>query len=61
MTIAELIEREGGPTAFARKTGCPQRTAESWASDADSGRKPAGWLVPVLDFYCKHKSGRRSK
>jgi len=54
MEIAEIIKREGGPTAFALKTGCPQRTAESWSSNAASSRKPPKWLVPIIGYWLKH-------
>jgi hypothetical protein len=54
MTIAEIIKREGGPTAFAQKTGCPQRTAESWTSNAPSSRKPPIWFVPIFGYWLKH-------
>ena len=45
MTIAELIEREGGATAFSRKTGIPLRTSEDWKWEK---RKPPKWLLPLL-------------
>jgi hypothetical protein len=45
MTISELIEREGGSTAFSRKTGIPLRTSEDWKWGK---RKPPKWLLPLL-------------
>jgi DNA-binding transcriptional regulator YiaG len=45
MTIDKLIEREGGPTAFSRRTGIPLRTVENWKSGA---RKCADYWVRIL-------------
>lgn len=59
MTIATIIEREGGVASFSRATGIPLRTCESWNQTAKSGRKPPTWLVPILDEWLKMK--RRKK
>ena len=45
MTIAKLIEREGGPAAFSRRTGIPLRTVEDWKSGR---RKCAYYWVRIL-------------
>jgi hypothetical protein len=57
--MKKLIEQEGGPAAFSRKTKIPLRTVESWASDAESSRNPPAWLVPILNDWLKMK--RRDK
>lgn len=49
--MQKIVEREGGPKAVSLKLGCPRRTAESWASESASCRRPHGWLVKILDFY----------
>jgi hypothetical protein len=45
MTIAEIIERDGGPTAFSRRTGIPLRTVEDWKAGR---RKCADYWVQIL-------------
>lgn len=56
MTIGEIIDREGGATAFSRKTGIPLRTSEDWKAGR---RSPPAWLVPILNDWLKMK--RKSK
>lgn len=58
MTIAELIKREGGPAAFARKTRIPLRTVENWKAGKCS---PPKWLPEKLEFWLNHanKADRR--
>lgn len=45
MNIAYLIEMEGGPAAFSRRTGIPIRTVEDWKA---SRRKCADYWVRIL-------------
>ena len=56
MTIREIIEREGGPTAFAREWKIPLRTVEKWNT---GDRTPPEWLPPILTLAIREK--RRKK
>lgn len=48
MSIDKLIEREGGPAAFARETGIPLRTVENWKAGT---RQCADYWVRILDEW----------
>jgi len=50
MTIRDQIKEAGGIAAFARRSGIPYRTAQSWWRQGHAdGRTPPAWLEKNFD------------
>ena len=47
MTIQQLIEKEGGISAFSQALSIPKRTVENWRSEAAGGRRPPEYNVHI--------------
>ena len=52
MTLADLIEKEGGNAAFFRlfKSRIPLKTIESWKSEKTAARRSTPWMPWVLSL-----------
>jgi len=59
MTLPQLIRHHGGPAKFARLTGIPYRTVQSWArQDKADGRTPAEWMASIIEDAIKYRQSR---